>query len=64
MVRPIVATYVHKGVAADVLPLPNLTSERPVCVFKHDLISHVVEPLDRGVPVRLKRLPELLIVIE
>jgi hypothetical protein len=54
---------VHTGVAAAVVPLPNLRSEIPVWVFKHDLISHVVEPLAIGVPVRLKRLPELLTAI-
>jgi len=57
------ATYVHKGLVAAVVPLPNLRSDIPVWVFKHDLISQFVEPLDTGVPLRLSRLPVLLIAI-
>ena len=57
------ATYVHMGVAAAVDPLPNLTSDSLVWVFKHDLIVHVDDPLEMGVPVRLKRLPTLLTAI-
>ena len=57
------ATYVHMGVAAAVLPLPNLRSEMPVWVFKHDLIFQFADQLDTGVPLRLSRLPVLLIVM-
>ena len=57
------ATYVHMGLAAAVFQLPNLRSEMPVWVFKHDLISQFVDPLDTGVPLRLSRLPVLLIAM-
>ena len=57
------ATYVHTGLAAAVFPLPNLRSEMPVWVFKHDLISQFVDQLDTGVPLRLRRLPELLMAM-